>query len=410
MKSEAITYRTIRPTIRLVVLFFVGALLAACSDDSETRKELVTVELMPCAPSFLEVEPIAYSRKGWPMNDTRADDPPAGDTPTPWTPPTNFFTYEVLNSKFTNQFNLVDQTIGIFFTQNGIEPTEDRCYLNKSGKWRTTKELEETSYYLYGFIPSVSGMKASISSSSTANDHSNYSNGAVLTLEDMPTVTASDVCVIVGAKDGKAENDDNGLTLGQFEFKANATDDVDKHNYIFLLFDHIYSSLRFSLKVDNEYDKLRTILLKKMVLRVSEKNIGVTNRANVTITLQAHQLNPIESVNFTYTNTHEEPDPIFKSDDGLKLTTTASDFMGSFVPQDINSFTLESTYDVYDKQNHVIRKNCKAENHLSINDLFYPLDKLEPGKMFAVNLTIEPTYLYMLGDPDLDNPSIKIEH
>jgi len=31
------------------------------------------------------------------------------------------------------------------------------------------------------------------------------------------------------------------------------------------------------------------------------------------------------------------------------------------------------------------------------------------GWKYAVNLTINPTYLYMLSDPDLDNPTVVVE-
>jgi hypothetical protein len=255
-------------------------------------------------------------------------------------------------------------------------------------------------------MPSGSGIKGSIAKLSGKD----YDEGAVLTLTDMPTVTPSDVCVIVGAKEGSSATNDNGLALGQFKYEAQATGTQGSHNFVFLLFDHIYSALRFSLKVDDEYDKLRTIVLKKMVLRVSEGAGTVTTRADITIKLskKTDGTSPIEDITYTYRDTNEESEPLFKSNTGLKLTTTATDFRGSFVPKDINAFTLESTYDVYDKKDNAIRTNCTAANKISIADLFYPSESLKRGKIFTVNLTIEPTYLYVLADPDLDNPTVTL--
>jgi hypothetical protein len=64
-----------------------------------------------------------------------------------------------------------------------------------------------------------------------------------------------------------------------------------------------------------------------------------------------------------------------------------------------SNLTLVCTYDVYDTNNNLTRQNCKAENKL-------PGGTVNRGEWRTVNLTVNPTYLYMLSEPDLDNPSI----
>ena len=69
---------------------------------------------------------------------------------------------------------------------------------------------------------------------------------------------------------------------------------------------------------------------------------------------------------------------------------------------------MRSTYDVYDKQGNITRSNCTADNVLDVPKLFIPELIVQRGKMYTVNLTVQPSYLYVLSDPDLDNPTIKL--
>ena len=61
------------------------------------------------------------------------------------------------------------------------------------------------------------------------------------------------------------------------------------------------------------------------------------------------------------------------------------------------------TYDVYDKEGNKTRANCVAENKL-------PADQIVAGlnKRTTLTLMVNPTYLYVLSDPDLDNPTVVI--
>jgi len=65
---------------------------------------------------------------------------------------------------------------------------------------------------------------------------------------------------------------------------------------------------------------------------------------------------------------------------------------------------METHYDVYDKENNLIRENQSARNTLSLSDL-----TLEQGKKYTITITVAPTYLYVLSDPDLDNPTFTLQ-
>ena len=78
---------------------------------------------------------------------------------------------------------------------------------------------------------------------------------------------------------------------------------------------------------------------------------------------------------------------------------------------------LRTTYDVYDNnpseghpEGNLIRQKCVAENKIIPQQLFTNVSSLARGYMYTINLTIEPTYLYMLSEPDLDNPAVVISN
>ena len=92
---------------------------------------------------------------------------------------------------------------------------------------------------------------------------------------------------------------------------------------------------------------------------------------------------------------------------------TWSESLG-FVPKVSSYYPLESTYDVYDNNRttehpdgNLIRSQCVAVNKIDILRLFN-MATLNRGYVYTIKLKIEPTYLYMLSEPDLDNPTVKI--
>ena len=402
---------------RLRLLRLLGVLgvlgVLGCSDDSELdHRQRVTFEAQPCATAFVQEEEVSEARPVGTMGTTRA-----------WTPPETpikyyLYTDEKVNGLFVGQKNLFYKSIDVFFTSNGSEPQHGTfSYKESESKWRLDMDINETANYnVYGYIPKEVANSASITGNSS------YSDGAVLTIQGIKTVTHSDLCVIVGAKDGLSDSDDNGLTTGQFSVNAQRVQlnsdgtTTGGHNYIYLLFDHLYSALAFNFTIDATYYTLRTIKLRKLELIGYEDNneTNIKARYNVVVKLKSNTTgaSPIKEVTFTPDPTSGDLafEPIYEdSGSGLELNpNTPTDFMGCFVPGQNTFFKLRTTYDVYDKKGNLIREGCEAENTIDLRKKFSISESL-CGQMFKITVNVQPTYLYVLSEPDLDNPTLKIQ-
>ena len=325
-----------------------------------------------------------------------------------WMPPTGYSTLD----------DISDKNISVFLTQHPVpENMEEEFFFQRGDKWLVSKEMTPagSTYYLYGYIPHDASIKSSIDLLSGKT----YADGAVLTLKNMPAITTNDICVIVGAKNGQSADNDNGLTTGQFGYTSAA------HNFVFLLFDHLYSSINVRFSVDEEYNKLRTIKLKKLELQAQVLTNELTGaktplkrktQAVITLKGTTDGSSPIESIAFTPDETSGNADePLFVSAEGQALSTSFSDFTGNFMSQGVSDFTIRSTYDVYDKKpdgtdGNLIRENCVAENKINILQLFAPVKTASRKTRYTVRMTVNPTYLYVLSEADLDNPSITISN
>ena len=319
------------------------------------------------------------------------------------------------------------QPIGIAFTKDGEDPTIGTgtaespkpmigSFFKSGDKWRTNiNEIPAGTYQLYGYIPHQTAINYSI----TGYDGTNgaYSDGAIMTLQNVPTVMPNDLCVVIGAKHGYDKEHDgdntdprtNRLRMGDFSFKAKAG--IDSKDYVFLLFDHLYAALRIQMKVHADYAKLRTIKLKSLQLNTQAGETKTTKKTTITIKLKANDgsASPIETL--TFTPTGEEIDgglEFWSSTYGEQLTTAFKPFIGHFMPSGITKLILTSTYDVYDTKDNLIRQGCKATNTMVLQDLLTGQTVTERGKRYTIDMTIKPTYLYMLSEPDLDNPTVVV--
>ena len=403
----------------LLRLVMVAAVMwvVSCSDDSERDEHsepATTVELMPCVPAYAE---------NWPATS---------DVTRAWTPPTGYYLYDQqfevdgdeLNDIFWGQKDLINNSIGIFFTKkNGIPEVLSGNFFYQSGQWRSTVEIKTDGIYqLYGYIP-LEEATAIITGNST------YDEGAVMTLKGLKALTPSDVCVVVGAKEGDDAETVTGLTPGRFDYYAQSGESA--HNYVFLLFDHIYSALRFCFKVDDKYNGVRTIKLRKVELKSTEEGFKANYDADITLKKRDNGSNPIISVEFK--NNPDYPavseyvtlynwngidisenilEP-FKSNEVILDHDNYTKFVGRFVPLRQNStkyttnFILRSTYDVFDKKGNLIREGCTAENDINLSSSkLFGNTIIQRGHMYSIPLIVKPTYLYMLSEPDLDNPQV----
>ena len=307
------------------------------------------------------------------------------------------------------------QPIGIAFTQNGVAP-KIGSFFKSSDKWRTDLEnIADGTYQLYGYIPHQTAINYSITDYDGANG--SYSTGAIMTLQNVSTVMPHDLCVVIGAKHGYDKEHDgdntdprtNRLRKGDFSFTAKQG--TDGKDYVFLLFDHLYAALRIRMKVHADYTALRTIKLKSLQLNTQAGETKTTKKTTITIKLKANDgsSSPIETL--TFTPTGEEIDgglEFWSSTYGEQLTTDFKPFIGHFMPSGITKLILTSTYDVYDRKGNLIRQDCKATNTMVLQDLLTDQLETERGKRYTINMTIQPTYLYMLSEPDLDNPTVVV--
>ena len=381
----------------LIALIGLMALVGCSKDDAAAAGS----NGEPAGTSFVEVA--SYVR--W-FDETNG----ANRANRAWAIPTGYIAYED-----------GEQSIGIAFTQNGVDPAAGADPGNpksmignffKSGdKWRTNVEgiAASQTYYLYGYIPHQTAIDYSITDLNVANDA--YNAGAIMTLEKVPTVMSKDLCVVIGAKQGTDKEHDSGLRMGDFGFTSSAS---ATGNYVFLLFDHLYAALRIKMKVYKDYNNLRTIKLKSLQLGTQADEGTTRQKTDITIRLESTDgsVSPIKSITFNQPETYPVIDgeglEFWSDDAGEELTTTDKQFIGHFMPSGITTLVLTSVYDVYDKKGNLIRKGCKATNTMVLKELLTGQTYTERGKRYTINMTIQPTYLYMLSEPDLDNPTVTI--
>ena len=172
------------------------------------------------------------------------------------------------------------------------------------------------------------------------------------------------------------------------------------------------------MKVDDTYATLRSIKLKSLniwALSNDDEKIE-TMTGTVNITANTRGVSPIgtNAVTFTPKSTgNKKPVTLYDNseltstdDDQLpKLTTTYQNLQGYYASPSVNRFLMKSLYNIYDRKGNLIREDCEAENIFTIQETN---GILQPGKKYTVQITVTPTYLYVLSEPDLDNPTFTV--
>jgi len=320
-----------------------------------------------------------------------------------------------LPAKAKIQGYVCDATTGVY---SGVFSFTDESNVRK---WTSRISIDETgtlSRYFYGFLPKEAVTSATIAPNTA------YENGAVITLNGLDALLTSDICVVVGAKDFVKDNEstplpaiesytwdagtaDMATRLGKF----NVTIQEKKVTYLYLLADHIFSRLQFKMNISADYDKLRTIKVKKISLKAATNSNQVVNSVNAVITLTANTTNttPITSVAFTNTlatTGNEKSVAIFDKTEAteanwLTLTTAVQEAGVLYVPTNNTTFFLETTYNVYDKTGYLIREDQTVVNKFSLSEL-------ARSTGYTYTITVTPTYLYSLSQYDLDNPTVTV--
>lgn len=342
-----------------ILLIAVAVLLNACSsgdsgaqpDPTDNKPVKKEIQVMTYASQFAET---ALSRRA--------------------AAPTGFSAYTP--DKTTNM------GIYMLLPADWATPKEEKIiYTNK---WHAYFEVTpDKTYTVYGYMPKTGDMSSTLAKSTA--------DAATLTISNIKPITTDDICIITGVKAA-----DEGLKEGQFSWYWPVGDDNYK---IYILMDHLYAAVLFRMKIDAEYASLRTIKLKTMTLRTECKSVNAT----ISLTHNDTGASPISGVVFA-PSVSSEDFLVFNSDAGTALDKdTPVDINTCFAPTLSDNLTMVTTYDVYDRKGNLIRENSTATNKL-------PNLAAVRGQKVQVNLTVNPTYLYVLSEPDLDNPTIKIEN
>ena len=275
-----------------------------------------------------------------------------------------------------------DVSVGVFMIPNGATTAEAKYLRYSNNYWHSQAAVAvNTNYNIFGFMPKLEQMEPSIT-----KNGSNVS----LTLANIKTVTEYDVCFITGVKDQHLSGD---LVQGSFSYVGK-----DDNNDILMLMDHLYGSLRFTMKMGVDYAALRTIKLKSMTLQAPK----ATATATIVLTPNNTGESPIQDITFSTAGTSCSA-TFFSDTAGQELSTSPYNCVATcyFAPAVADNLTLITTYDVYDTKGNKIRENCEATNNL-------PNLEAARGQQVTINMTVSPTYLYVLSDPDLDNPTITV--
>lgn len=299
----------------------------------------------------------------------------------------------------------------ILTSSTAVEQVGFFKYVTGSGWTSDLSVKEERQYYLYGYMPDeITGTTITYEPASVDN----YADGINISFSGLPAITEDDVSVVVGVQrvDGTSSETPN-VTEGSFSYVSG----IWGKNYVNLLMGHIYAGLELNFKIDADYAKVRSIRLKEVTLTSSYSKVDAT--------VKLRNNKGIEEISFTNKTVAEKTMKILKDTETpkvldknytattLKLDKQAYCFPDIFSTAGVLSITTK--YDVYDKNTPnnpssptdseavPIRKNCISTNKLRITAA-----AIKPGQKKTVIITVQPTYLYVLSDGDLDNPGTTV--
>lgn len=258
---------------------------------------------------------------------------------------------------------------------------------------------EERQYYLYGYMPAeITGASVNVAAPTSGK----YSDGIKMTMTGLPAITADDICLIVGVEqlNELVSSSTTNVTEGNYSYLSGIVD----RNYVNLLMGHLYVSLQLSFKLDAEYAKLRSIHLKKVEMTLPKAN----GKVDATINLRAGY--GIVDPTFTLSASSEDKTAkLFETTDPTKeLLLDAKYTQDPLIVNSVYcapnifsgggaSLKIKTTYDVYDRTKNTNLGERTAENTLQITA------SMKSGQQKNVILTVNPTYLYVLSDGDLDH-------
>lgn len=404
-KIKIVTYQ-----FGVLLCLMTGLLLSACSGDSASDSPV----------SNRQIRLTAGARQFY-VDEEEADSPAL----------TRTVTYPN-TSDWKNYFGMYPNehpNMLVFMAKSKENPSSSDVlsrlcsFSSTNSDWQANVTITDVTskYNIFGFMPiDIENSSDNVSISRLPNQ-SNYDAGAQMTIRGLKVLTMSDPCVIVGVGRQEEKTSDVTLQWGKFDFtfKQNTTGDVT--DYMSILVDHIYSRFNFKIKIDADYAQMRTIRVTKMTLEALSDNGSQTVRsvdATVSIRANTSNTNPITDISFIR-NAGTRAITLFD-----KTTTTNTDYTNGIVlakektdfqnvgyclaPYNQRWFRLTTEYEVLDRTGKLIRTNTVPNTFNTANFKEKVINSTTPGLNHTIQIIVNPTYLYVLSDSDLDNPPIGI--
>ena len=278
-------------------------------------------------------------------------------------------------SDLTNQTPAFDAELFISYETTVGTPTAPGYTVSWNGSALSTSlALETGDYNFYGYAPKQ-------------NDASFDNSNKTLTILNIPGLSDKDMLVIKPCSTNIAPDD---ISSGK--------------KTVSLQMDHLMAKITPYFYINSEYNKLRDIHIKSVTFRLEDAK---TYTSNVAYNDDKMSYQSSWQAN---ANLIDKTVPLFTDNSNTKtFLTTSSTSAQSYgqcyiVPsqngQDITNLKMTVTYDVYDKQQQLVRSNETATNKVVVKVGGTAQTTLEAGKNYKLNIQIIPTYLYVLSDND----------
>ena len=288
------------------------------------------------------------------------------------------------------------QSIKLFLDDgNSIKPSDPATYQGRTASNTTSLLVKPgADYQVFGFLPSDANALSDDTNGNSSVTVNRQENTATLTIENLAPLSTKDVCVVIGVKGKLAPNEK--VVAGSFKYHA--PENTEEGFGVSLLVDHLFAAMDFNLSVDAAYAAIRTIKLKKVVMKSTSAQ-KVT--AVITLKMNDDGTNPITNTIFTSSELEQKEIVLYEDENGTPLqVSTPIKFAGFYSASLGSNLSIESTYDIYDWKGKLIDENRTAVNNLA--SVLSNITSITRGKKVELTLTVVPTYLYVLSDTDAE--------
>ena len=288
------------------------------------------------------------------------------------------------------------QSIKLFLDDgNSIKASDPATYQGRTASNTTSLLVKPgADYQVFGFLPSDANALSDDTNGNSSVTVNRQENTATLTIENLAPLSTKDVCVVIGVKGKLAPNE----KVVPGSFKYHAPENTEEGFGVSLLVDHLFAAMEFNLSVDAAYAAIRTIKLKKVVMKSTSAQ-KVT--AVITLKMNDDGTNPITNTIFTSSELEQKEIVLYEDENGTPLqVSTPIKFAGFYSASLGSNLSIESTYDIYDWKGKLIDENRTAVNNLA--SVLSNITSITRGKKVELTLTVVPTYLYVLSDTDAE--------